>query len=77
MQKGQRNTNPTGGNSKGIEKHNLKPNYDKYNYVATNGHAHIPFSDGKPMKEVEKAMYLGGEIDNCAGRLSELNIKTE
>ena len=54
-------------------KYNLKLNYKKCNYVAMNGKAHIHFSDGKPMTEVEKATYLGGEINNNAGRLSELN----
>ena len=38
-----------------------------------NGKTHIHFSDGKPMTEVDKAMYLGGEINKDAGRLSELN----
>ena len=38
-----------------------------------NGKAHIHLSDGKPMAEVDKAMYLGGEINKNAGRLSELN----
>ena len=38
-----------------------------------NGKAHIHFSDGKPMAEVDKAIYLGGEINQNAGRLSELN----
>ena len=38
-----------------------------------NGKADIHFRDGKPMAEVDKAMYLGGEINKDAGRLSELN----
>ena len=38
-------------------KYNLKLNYKKCNYVAMNGKAHIHFSDGKPMTEVEKATY--------------------
>ena len=54
-------------------KYNLKLNYKKCNYVAMNGKAHIHFRDGKPMLEVDKAMYLGGEINNSAGRLSELD----
>jgi hypothetical protein len=54
-------------------KYNLKLNYNKCNYVAMNGKAHIHFSDGKPMKEVQQATYLGGEIANDAGRWNELN----
>lgn len=54
-------------------KYNLRLNYKKCNYVAMNGKAHIHFSDGKPMTEVDQAMYLGGEINKEAGRLSELN----
>ena len=38
-----------------------------------NGKAHVHFSDGKPMTEVDQAMYLGGEINKNAGPLSELN----
>ena len=52
---------------------NLRLNYDKCNYIAMNGKAHIHFSDGKPMKQVDKAMYLGGEITTDAGRWSGLN----
>ena len=31
------------------------------------------FSDGKPLKQVDKATYLGGEINKDAGRWSELD----
>ena len=58
-------------------KYNLRLNYKKCNYVAMNGKAHIHFKDGKPMTEVDKAMYLGGEINKDAGRLSELNNRID
>ena len=58
---------------KASAKYNLKLNYGKCNYIAMNGKAHIHFSDGKPMKQVDKALYLGGEITTDAGRWSELN----
>ena len=54
-------------------KYNLRLNYSKCNYVAMNGKAHIHFSNGKPVTEVDQAIYLGGEINKEAGRLSELN----
>lgn len=38
-----------------------------------NGKPHIHFRDGKPMAEVDKTVYLGGEINKDAGRLGELN----
>ena len=54
-------------------KYNLKLNYGKCNCIALNGKAHILFSDGKPLKQVDKAQYLGGEINTDAGRWNELN----
>ena len=54
-------------------KYNLRLNYNKCNYVAMNGKAHIHFSNGKPMTEVDQAIYLGGEINKEAGRLSGTN----
>ena len=41
---------------KASAKYNLKLNYGKCNYIAMNGKAHIHFSDGKPMKQVDKAL---------------------
>ena len=37
------------------EKYNLKLNHNKCEYVAMNGKAHIRFSNGSPMKEVDHA----------------------
>ena len=37
-----------------------------------NGKAHIRFSDGKPLRQVDKATYLDGEINREAERWSEL-----
>ena len=38
-----------------------------------NGKAHIHFSNGSPMKEVDHATHLGGVITKDAGRWTELN----
>ena len=38
-----------------------------------NGKSHIHFSDGRQLKQVGKATYLGSEITTGAGRWSELN----
>ena len=38
-----------------------------------NGKTQINFSDGTPLKQVDKATYSGSEINNEAGRWSELN----
>ena len=47
---------------KAIQKHPkgiiTKLNYGRCNYIAMNGKAHMPFSDGKPMKQVDEATYL-------------------
>ena len=37
------------------------------------GKAHMHFSGGKPLKQVEKATYLGSEINSDAGRWTESN----
>jgi len=55
------------------EKYNLKLKYNKCEYVKMNGKAHIHFSNGSPMKEVDHATYLGGVITKDAGRWTELN----
>ena len=34
--------------------YNLKSNYNKCNYIAMNGKTHIHFTDGKPLKQVER-----------------------
>ena len=54
-------------------KYNLRLNYDKCNYIGMNGKANIHFSNGKPLKEVDQAPYLGGIICNDASRWKELN----
>ena len=54
-------------------KYNLKLNYDKCEYIGMNGKAHIHFSNGKPMKEISQATYLGGIISNDASRWNDLN----
>ena len=54
-------------------KYNLRLNYDKCEYIGMNGKAHIHFSNGKPMKEVSQAKYLGGIISNDASRWNDLN----
>ena len=42
-------------------------------YIGMNGKAHIHFSDGTKLKEVENATYLGGILSWNASRLDELN----
>ena len=39
---------------------NLKLNYDECEYRGMNGKTHIHFSNGKPLKEVSQATYVGG-----------------
>ena len=58
---------------KALVKYSLKLKYDKCNYIAMNGHAHTHPSDSRPMKQVDKATYLGSEISQDAGRWTELN----
>ena len=54
-------------------KYNLKLNYNKCNYIAMNGKAHIHFKNMEKLKEVDKATYLGGTLTNTASRNEELN----
>ena len=58
---------------KASAKYNLKLNYGTCNYIALNGKEHIHYSEGKPMKQVAQATYLGGEINTETERWSELN----
>ena len=42
-----------------------------------NSQAHVHSSDGKPFKQADKATYLGGEINNGAGRWIELDNRID